>query len=132
MRKQWLCVGWQCCDYERVGIDRVEEWFSCSSERSGGGETNGGVTRLRRGMGGAARDVGGVSEAGGRRRTGCRHEESVVADGTIVGFGEFAVLNHQEGASDAHGSWFSATAMANLMKVLEARRNAPAATSCQF
>ncbi len=54
--------------------------------------------------------------------------KKAVADGTIVSFGEFAVLNHQEG-EPTHGSWFSATSMANLMKVLEARRSVPAATS---
>jgi len=48
-----------------------------------------------------------------------------VADGTIVSFGEFAVLNHQEGAP-THGSWFSATSMANLMNVLRA---SPTSTS---
>jgi len=47
-----------------------------------------------------------------------------VADGTIVGFGSFSVLNHQDGAP-THGTWFSATSMANLMKVLEAERAAP-------
>src|SRR5215469_3074361 len=67
-----MVVGWQCGDCERVGIDRVEEWFSCSAKRSGG-ESNG--VHLRRGMGGAARDVGGVSEAG-RRRTGSHEEGS--------------------------------------------------------
>lgn len=51
-----------------------------------------------------------------------------VADGTLVAFGTFAVLNHQEGEA-THGSWFSATSMANLMKFLEGLRNAPAATS---
>jgi hypothetical protein len=51
-----------------------------------------------------------------------------VADGSIVGFGSYAVLNHQEGAP-THGSWFSATSMANLMKVLEAERTAPGATA---
>jgi len=54
--------------------------------------------------------------------------KKAVSDGTIMSFGEFSVLNHQEGAP-THGSWFSSTSMANLMKVLEARRNAPAATS---
>ena len=54
--------------------------------------------------------------------------KKAVADGTIVSYGEFSVLNHQEGAP-THGSWFTATSMANLMKVLEARRAAPAATS---
>jgi hypothetical protein len=54
--------------------------------------------------------------------------KKAVTDGTIISFGDFAVLNHQEG-EPTHGSWFTATSMANLMKVLEARRSAPAATS---
>jgi len=54
--------------------------------------------------------------------------KKAIADGTIVAFGDFAVVNHQEGAP-THGSWFSATSMANLMKMLEARRSAPASTS---
>jgi hypothetical protein len=49
------------------------------------------------------------------------------ADGTLVAFGSFAVLNHQEGAP-THGSWFSARSMANLMKALESLRATPAAT----
>jgi hypothetical protein len=51
-----------------------------------------------------------------------------VADGTLTSFGTFAVLNHQDG-EPTHGSWFSATSMANLMKFLEGLRNAPGATS---
>ena len=51
-----------------------------------------------------------------------------VADGTLVAFGSFAVLNHQEGEA-THGSWFTATSMANLMKFLEGLRNAPGATA---
>jgi hypothetical protein len=51
-----------------------------------------------------------------------------VADGTLVEFGTFAVLNHQEGEA-THGSWFTATSMANLMKFLEGLRNAPGATA---
>jgi len=54
--------------------------------------------------------------------------KKAVADGTLVSFGNFTVLNHQEG-EPTHGSWFSASSMANLMKVLEARRTAPTATS---
>ncbi len=50
-----------------------------------------------------------------------------VADGSLVAFGNFAVLNHQEG-QPTHGSWFSARSMADLMKVLEELRTAPAAT----
>jgi hypothetical protein len=54
--------------------------------------------------------------------------KKAVADGTIVSFGSFAVINHQEGLP-THGSWFSATSMANLLKVLEVVRNAPGATA---
>jgi hypothetical protein len=49
-----------------------------------------------------------------------------VAEGTLIAFGSYAVLNHQEGQA-THGSWFSARSMANLMKVLEGLRSAPAA-----
>jgi hypothetical protein len=54
--------------------------------------------------------------------------KKAMADGTIVAYGTFAVLNHQEGLP-THGSWFTATSMANLMKFLEELRNAPDATS---
>jgi len=54
--------------------------------------------------------------------------KKAMAEGTLVSFGSFAVLNHREG-EPTHGSWFSATSMANLMKVLEGLRNAPGATS---
>ena len=54
--------------------------------------------------------------------------KKAMADGTIVSYGSFAVINHQEG-SPTHGSWFSATSMANLMKVLEGLRSAPGATA---
>lgn len=54
--------------------------------------------------------------------------KKAMADGTIVSYGSFAVLNHQEG-SPTHGSWFTANSMANLMKVLEGLRNAPGATA---
>jgi hypothetical protein len=54
--------------------------------------------------------------------------KKAMADNTIVSYGSFAVLNHQEGAA-THGSWFSATSMANLMKVLEGLRSAPGATA---
>lgn len=41
--------------------------------------------------------------------------EKLMADGTIVSYGAFRTMVHtQEGAT--HGSWFSATSMANLMK----------------
>ena len=51
----------------------------------------------------------------------------LVVDGTIVSYGNFSVLNHQEGLP-THGSWFSATSMANLMKALEGLRARPDAT----
>ena len=54
-------------------------------------------------------------------------QNKLVADGTLVAFGNFSVLNHQEGAP-THGSWFSANSMANLMKVLQGFRSAPDAT----
>ena len=54
--------------------------------------------------------------------------KKAMADGTIISYGSFAVLNHQEGLP-THGSWFSATSMANLMKVLEGVRSAPGATA---
>jgi hypothetical protein len=57
--------------------------------------------------------------------------KKLVADGTLVAYGNFAVVNHQEGAP-THGSWFSASSMANLMKVLEGLRAASAATSPVF
>jgi hypothetical protein len=51
-----------------------------------------------------------------------------VADGTLIAFGSYSVLNHQEGLP-THGSWFSASSMANLMKALEELRSAPDNTS---
>jgi hypothetical protein len=55
----------------------------------------------------------------------------LLADGSIVAYGSFSVLNHQEGLP-THGSWFSATSMANLMKVLEGVRSVPDATGPIF
>ncbi len=54
--------------------------------------------------------------------------KKALADGTIISYGSFSVLNHQEG-SPTHGSWFAATSMANLMKVLEGLRASPGATA---
>lgn len=54
--------------------------------------------------------------------------KKLVADGTLVSYGSFSVLNHQEGAP-THGTWFEAHSMANLMKVLEGLRARPDATS---
>jgi len=47
-----------------------------------------------------------------------------VVDGTLVSFGTYSVLAHQEG-QPTHGIWFSAMSMAGLMKGLEALRAAP-------
>ncbi len=54
-----------------------------------------------------------------------------VADGTLMAFGSYSVLNHQDGEA-THGSWFSASSMANLMKMLEGLRSAPDATGQVF
>lgn len=51
-----------------------------------------------------------------------------VADGTLNDFGSYSVLNHQEGLA-THGSWFSASSMGGLMKVLEAERSRPEMTA---
>src|ERR1700682_2573332 len=51
-----------------------------------------------------------------------------VADGTLTSFGSFSVLNHQEGEA-THGTWFSASSMANILKALEVVRTAPAAVA---
>jgi hypothetical protein len=45
--------------------------------------------------------------------------DKFVADGTLVGYGWFKNLVHQEGAP-THGDWFSATTVGNLMKTLNA------------
>jgi len=50
-----------------------------------------------------------------------------IADGTITEWGNFAVLNHQEG-EPTHGSWFASGSMAGLMKALESLRATPGAT----
>jgi len=43
--------------------------------------------------------------------------DKLIADGTIIGYGFFKMAAHTE-ASPNHGSWWTATSMANLMKVL--------------
>ncbi|MGH9745439.1 MAG: hypothetical protein ACRD59_04935 [Candidatus Acidiferrales bacterium] len=45
--------------------------------------------------------------------------EKLMADGTIIGYGSYRVVAHQEGAPN-FGNWWTATSMANLMKALEA------------
>jgi hypothetical protein len=52
----------------------------------------------------------------------------LVAEGTLIAYGDYTILNHQEGLP-THGSWFQAGSMANLMKALEGIRSAPDATS---
>ncbi len=45
--------------------------------------------------------------------------DKLVADGTLIGYGAYTNLIHQEG-EPTHGSWFSATSEGNLLKTLEA------------
>lgn len=53
--------------------------------------------------------------------------DKLVADGTLIGYGEFADLLHQEGLP-THGSWFTATSRAGLLKTLEAMYKLPQVT----
>jgi hypothetical protein len=57
--------------------------------------------------------------------------KKAVADGTLVSYGSYTVLNHQEG-QPTHGTWFSAGSMANILKFLEVLRTAPGATGAPF
>ncbi|HEY1272500.1 MAG TPA: hypothetical protein VGF08_10970 [Terriglobales bacterium] len=45
--------------------------------------------------------------------------DKLVADGTLVGYGAYTSLLHQEG-EPTHGTWFTATSEGNLLKALEA------------
>jgi hypothetical protein len=45
--------------------------------------------------------------------------DKLVADGTLVGYGAYTNLIHQEG-NPTHGTWFTATSEGNLLKALEA------------
>ena len=45
--------------------------------------------------------------------------DKLVADGTIVGYGAYTNLIHQEG-QPTHGTWFTAMSEGNLLKALEA------------
>ena len=45
--------------------------------------------------------------------------EKLFADGTIIGYGRYRVVSHQEG-QPTHGDWWTATSMANLLKALSA------------
>jgi len=53
--------------------------------------------------------------------------DKLVADGTLIGYGEFAHLLHQEG-QPTHGSWFTSTSRAGLLKTLEAMYKLPQVT----
>jgi hypothetical protein len=44
--------------------------------------------------------------------------DKLVADGTLIGYGAYTNLIHQEG-EPTHGTWFSATSEGNLLKALE-------------
>ena len=54
--------------------------------------------------------------------------DKLVADGTLVGYGSYTNLIHQEG-EPTHGSWFTATSEGNLLKGLEAIYANPGSTS---
>ena len=51
--------------------------------------------------------------------------DKLIADGTLVGYGAYNNLIHQEG-EPTHGTWFSATSEGNLLKALEAIYAQPA------
>ncbi len=51
--------------------------------------------------------------------------DKLVADGTLVGYGAYYNLIHQEG-EPTHGSWFTATSEGNLLRALEAIYAQPA------
>lgn len=53
--------------------------------------------------------------------------DSLVADGTLIGYGEFAILLHQEG-QPTHGSWFTSNSRGGLLKALEAIYKLPQVT----
>jgi hypothetical protein len=44
--------------------------------------------------------------------------DKLVADGTLIGYGAFESLLHQENAP-THGTWFTATSEGNILKALE-------------
>ena len=44
--------------------------------------------------------------------------DKLVADGTLIGYGAYTNLIHQEG-EPTHGTWFTATSEGNLLKALE-------------
>jgi len=54
--------------------------------------------------------------------------DKLVADGTIIGYGSFVNLIHQEG-EPTHGSWLTATSEGHLAKALEAEWARPGLTN---
>jgi hypothetical protein len=56
--------------------------------------------------------------------------DKLVADGTLIGYGAYTNLIHQEG-EPTHGTWFTATSEGNLMKALEAIYAHPGSTDAQ-
>jgi hypothetical protein len=53
--------------------------------------------------------------------------DKLVADGTLIGYGGYTNLIHQEG-EPTHGTWFTATSEGKLMKALEAIYANPGST----
>jgi hypothetical protein len=51
-----------------------------------------------------------------------------VEDGTLLAYGMFSTVTHQEGSAN-HGTWITASSVANLMKVLDVLRASPTSTS---
>ena len=53
--------------------------------------------------------------------------DKLVADGTLIGYGAYSNLIHQEG-EPTHGTWFTATSEGKLLKALEAIYANPGST----
>src|SRR6266699_340340 len=51
-----------------------------------------------------------------------------VDEGTLISYGMFSAVSHQEGAAN-HGTWMTSSSIANLMKVLDVLRASPTSTS---
>lgn len=54
--------------------------------------------------------------------------KNALADGTLVSYGGYEILNHQEGLP-THGTWFSAHSMAGILKTLGQLRSSPNSVS---
>src|SRR3954453_1772003 len=54
--------------------------------------------------------------------------DKLVGDGTLIGYGAYSNLIHQEG-EPTHGTWFTATSEGNLLKALEAVYAQPGTTT---